>query len=166
MSGTTQVRERASGAPEVKVVGEADLQAEVVQAPPKKRKLVLVVVAVAALALIGFGANKWWFGRSHVTTDNAQVEGHITPVLARVGGYVTEVRVSDNQKVPDDCTSNRSFRKTIGTASSVSFNPRPMPMKVKSGRCSTSHARCSGFTSCKPATSAWSPINFATASLR
>jgi membrane fusion protein (multidrug efflux system) len=99
MSGTTQVRERASGAPEVKVVGEADLQPEVVQAPPKKRKLVLVVVGIAALALIGFGANKWWFGRSHVTTDNAQVEGHITPVLARVGGYVTEVRVSDNQKV-------------------------------------------------------------------
>jgi membrane fusion protein (multidrug efflux system) len=99
MSGTTQVRERASGAPEVKVVGEEDIESDVVQAPPKKRKLVLLVVGLAALALVGFGARKWWFGRSHVTTDNAQVEGHITPVLARVGGYVTEVRVADNQKV-------------------------------------------------------------------
>jgi len=33
------------------------------------------------------------FGRSHVSTDNAQVDGHIVPVLPKVGGYVAEVRV-------------------------------------------------------------------------
>jgi membrane fusion protein (multidrug efflux system) len=45
------------------------------------------------------GARRWWFGLSHVSTDNAQVEGHITPVLPRVGGYVAEVRVRENQEV-------------------------------------------------------------------
>ena len=100
MSGPqTQVKERASGAPEVKMVTEEDVQGEVVQTPPKKRGLVVVVVGVLALALIGFGAHRWWFGRSHVTSDNAQVEGHITPVLARVGAYVSDVRVADNQQV-------------------------------------------------------------------
>ena len=36
---------------------------------------------------------------SHVTTDNAQVEGHIVPVLAKVGGFVAQVKVEDHQPV-------------------------------------------------------------------
>jgi membrane fusion protein (multidrug efflux system) len=100
MSGTqTQARERASSTPEVKVVGEDGSNEEAAPAAPRKRGLVVGIVAILAIAAIGFGGHKWWFGRSHVTTDNAQVEGHITPVLARVGGYVSDVRVSENQQV-------------------------------------------------------------------
>jgi membrane fusion protein, multidrug efflux system len=64
-----------------------------------RRWLVIGIVAVLALALIGAGARRYLFARHHVSTDNAQVEGHITPVLARTGGFVAEVRVSDNQEV-------------------------------------------------------------------
>jgi membrane fusion protein (multidrug efflux system) len=39
------------------------------------------------------------YSRGHETTDNAQVDGHIVPVLARVGGYVTAVLVQDNDSV-------------------------------------------------------------------
>jgi len=56
----------------------------------------LAVVAVSALALGGW---QWWYARGHVTSDNAQVEGHIVPVLPKVSGYVAEVRVEDNQSV-------------------------------------------------------------------
>jgi len=58
-----------------------------------------MIMGVILLGLLIFGARKWWFGRSHVSTDNAQVDGHIVPVLPKVGGYVVEVRVDENQSV-------------------------------------------------------------------
>src|SRR5215218_4000424 len=64
-----------------------------------RRWLVLGIVGVLAVALIAAGVQRYLFGRGHISTDNAQVEGHITPVLARTGGFVAEVRVSDNQQV-------------------------------------------------------------------
>src|SRR6266699_2007247 len=67
--------------------------------PKSPRRTVFMVMGVVLLALIAFGARKWWFGRSHVSTDNAQVDGHIVPVLGNVGGYVSEVRVAENQAV-------------------------------------------------------------------
>jgi len=67
-------------------------------APPKSsRRTVFMIMGVILLGLVIFGARKWWFGRSHVSTDNAQVDGHIVPVLPKVGGYVAEVRVAENQ---------------------------------------------------------------------
>jgi membrane fusion protein (multidrug efflux system) len=59
----------------------------------------LMVLVVAGLALAGWLGHKWWWGLSHVSTDNAQVEGHIVPVLAKAGGFVAEVKVDDHQAV-------------------------------------------------------------------
>lgn len=42
---------------------------------------------------------RWWWARSHIATNNAQVQGHIVPVLPKVGGYVAEVRVREHQRV-------------------------------------------------------------------
>ena len=67
--------------------------------PKSSRRTVFMVMGVVLLALIAFGARKWWFGRSHVSTDNAQVDGHIVPILPKVGGYVAEVRVEENHNV-------------------------------------------------------------------
>lgn len=58
-----------------------------------------VVLLVAGLALAAWLGYKFWWGLSHVTTDNAQVEGHIVPVLPKVGGFVVEVKVVDHQPV-------------------------------------------------------------------
>src|SRR5213083_3145798 len=69
-------------------------------APPKSsRRTVFLIMGVILLGLVIFGARKWWFSRSHVSTDNAQVDGHIVPVLPKVGGYVVEVRIDENQSV-------------------------------------------------------------------
>jgi len=46
-----------------------------------------------------FGVLRWRWGLTHVSTDDAQVEGHIVPTLARVAGYVAEVSVRDNEQV-------------------------------------------------------------------
>jgi membrane fusion protein (multidrug efflux system) len=58
-----------------------------------------MIMGVILLGLVIFGARRWWFGRSHVSSDNAQVDGHIVPVLPKVGGYVVEVRIDENQSV-------------------------------------------------------------------
>jgi len=67
--------------------------------PRSKRGVILLVVALLGLLGIGWAVKRWSYGRSHESTDNAQVDGHIVPVLAKVGGYVTAVRVADNQAV-------------------------------------------------------------------
>src|SRR5213592_3103000 len=85
--------------------------------PKSSRRTVFMVMGVVLLALIAFGARKWWFGRSHVSTDNAQVDGHIVPVLGKVGGYVSEVRVAENQAVKAGDTlvvlDDRDFRARL-----------------------------------------------------
>ncbi len=73
--------------------------AEPDQPPSTKKKIVLSIVGVLALILLFWGFQKWNYGRSHQTTDNAQVDGHIVPVLAKVGGYVKMVNVSENDHV-------------------------------------------------------------------
>jgi membrane fusion protein (multidrug efflux system) len=60
---------------------------------------VLALGAVVALVLLAFGARAIWYARGHVSTDDAQVDGHITPILPRIGGFVAQVRVRENQWV-------------------------------------------------------------------
>ncbi|HMJ16869.1 MAG TPA: HlyD family secretion protein [Gemmatimonadaceae bacterium] len=67
--------------------------------PSPKKKVILSIVGALALILLFWGFQKWNYGRSHQSTDNAQVDGHIVPVLAKVGGYVKTVNVSENDHV-------------------------------------------------------------------
>src|SRR5215208_5366052 len=67
--------------------------------PSNKRKFVLPIVGLIALILLFWAFQKWSYGRSHQSTDNAQVDGHIVPVLAKVGGYVKTVNVNENDHV-------------------------------------------------------------------
>ncbi|MBI3523272.1 MAG: HlyD family secretion protein [Betaproteobacteria bacterium] len=64
-----------------------------------KRKLPRLILLAAFFCLALWLAYKWWWGLSHVTTDNAQIESHIIQVLPKVGGFVTAVKVTDNQAV-------------------------------------------------------------------
>lgn len=85
--------------------------------PKRSRRTVFIIMGAVLLALAIFGGRKWWFGRSHVSTDNAQVDGHIVPVLPKVGGYVAEVRVVENQAVKAGDTlvvlDDRDFRARL-----------------------------------------------------
>ncbi|HEY1953554.1 MAG TPA: HlyD family secretion protein [Gemmatimonadaceae bacterium] len=67
--------------------------------PSNKKKFILPIVGVLALVLVVWAFQKWNYGRSHESTDNAQVDGHIVPVLAKVGGYVKTVSVNENDRV-------------------------------------------------------------------
>jgi len=86
-------------------------------APKSSRRAVFLIMGVVLAGLLIFGARKWWWSRSHVSTDNAQVDGHIVPVLGKVGGYVAEVRVAENQAVKAGDTlvvlDDRDFRARL-----------------------------------------------------
>jgi membrane fusion protein, multidrug efflux system len=60
------------------------------------------IIAVAAVVLVAgalLAIRHWQFYSSHEETDDAQVEGDISPVLPRVSGYVDKVLVIENQHV-------------------------------------------------------------------
>jgi membrane fusion protein (multidrug efflux system) len=61
-----------------------------------RRQIILGVVALVVLLGLVWLYRRWSYARSHESTDNAQVDGHIVPVLAKVGGYVQAVTVSEN----------------------------------------------------------------------
>ena len=63
------------------------------------RRLVLAVAGIVALAAIGYGVYAWVWSLSHVTTDDAYVEGTIAVVSSKVAGHVAAVLVEDNQAV-------------------------------------------------------------------
>jgi membrane fusion protein (multidrug efflux system) len=66
----------------------------------KKKFIIPIVIVVAIIAAI-WGFKTWNYSRSHESTDDAQVDGHIVPVLAKVGGYVTGVSADENQHVTE-----------------------------------------------------------------
>src|SRR3989442_9234640 len=86
-------------------------------APKSSRRTVFMIMGVILAGLLLFGVRKWWFTRSHVTNDNAQVDGHIIPILPKVGGFVAEVRVQENQNVKAGDTlvvlDDRDFRARL-----------------------------------------------------
>jgi membrane fusion protein (multidrug efflux system) len=88
-------------------------------APPARRRppVAFVVVGLALVVLGAGGVRRWLWGRTHVSSDNAQVDGHVVPVLPKVGGFVTEVRVDENQQVKASDTlavlDDRDFRARL-----------------------------------------------------
>ncbi|MGN6616428.1 MAG: HlyD family secretion protein [Ilyomonas sp.] len=67
----------------------------------KKKKSPVRYIVIAIVLIVGgiYGYNKISFALNHETTDNAQVETLITPVLPRLSGYVKEVLVNDYDSV-------------------------------------------------------------------
>lgn len=57
------------------------------------------LLGVLALAVIAITFGIWHYFTTRESTDDAQIDGHIVPISARVGGTVTEVLVLDNQHV-------------------------------------------------------------------
>lgn len=86
-----------------------------------------VIVLVLVVALIGAGTF-FLLTRGHESTDDAQVEAHVTPVAAQVGGSVLKVSVADNQQVD-------------AGAELVVIDPRDYEIALKRAQASLADAR-------------------------
>ena len=66
----------------------------------KPRKLVFpIILGLVLVGAVVFTVKEYVFLQSHEQTDDAQVDGDISPVIARVSGYVTKINFVDNQHV-------------------------------------------------------------------
>ena len=61
-----------------------------------RTRLFLIVAVLVLLVGIFFA---WRYFSSYESTDDAEVDGHVMPVSARISGYVAKVNVDDNQYV-------------------------------------------------------------------
>ena len=71
------------------------------QEQPKNNKKIIRAIIISLVVLVGgyFGIKKLSYAFKHETTDNAQVETQISPVLPRVGGYIKSIAVNDYDTV-------------------------------------------------------------------
>jgi membrane fusion protein (multidrug efflux system) len=63
------------------------------------RRAVIGLAVLVALGILGWGGWAWYRSSGEVSTDDAYVEGTISPISAKVPGHVTEMLVRDNQAV-------------------------------------------------------------------
>ncbi|MDY7001536.1 MAG: biotin/lipoyl-binding protein, partial [Thermodesulfobacteriota bacterium] len=63
----------------------------------RKKTVILTVLVLFAAAWFSY----WLWSRNRETTDDAFVDGRVFIVTPRVNGFVSEILVSDNQKVKE-----------------------------------------------------------------
>ncbi|MGP0074567.1 MAG: HlyD family secretion protein [Bryobacteraceae bacterium] len=67
--------------------------------PARKRSSRKPAIFGALFVLVGIGVYVWVHSLNQVSTDDAQVDGHIIPISPKIYGKVLEVLVDDNQQV-------------------------------------------------------------------
>lgn len=68
---------------------------------PAKKKNKVIPIILGVLIIIGavFGFTEYSYYSKHVDTDDAQIDGDISPVIARVSGYVKDINFEENTQV-------------------------------------------------------------------
>src|SRR5437870_7723169 len=94
----------------------------------RRRVVLLALLGVAVLAAGGYGVQVWRYWDRHVSTDDAFVETHVSPVSARVRGTVLELLVRDNEEV-------------AAGAPLVRLDPRDLEVKVHQTRAALATAQ-------------------------
>lgn len=92
-----------------------------------RRRIALALLIVAVVVAGAYGVRAWRYWDRHVTTDDAFVEAHVSPVSARVRGTVVQVLVRDNEEVS-------------AGAPLVRLDPRDLDVKVQQARAALASA--------------------------
>jgi membrane fusion protein, multidrug efflux system len=69
------------------------------EASSPRSRVRLFVLGLLAFLVVGIGAGWYVYSLGYESTDDAQVDGHLNPIAARVDGTVKAVHVDDNQSV-------------------------------------------------------------------
>ncbi|MGH7314562.1 MAG: HlyD family secretion protein [Candidatus Rokuibacteriota bacterium] len=85
------------------------------------RALALGLLGLVVLIAGAYGVRLWRYWDRHVSTDDAFVEAHVSPVSARIRGIVLQVLVRDNEDV-------------AAGAPLVRLDPRDLEVKVEQAR--------------------------------
>lgn len=63
------------------------------------KRIVMILLGLVAAGAIYFSVKEYLYYQHHEDTEDAQIDGNITPISARVGGYVQKIWFEDNQLV-------------------------------------------------------------------
>ena len=119
---TTQLRPETTSST---ITSETEMSAPTpapVSAKPEAPKRNPLPFILGALLLAGgiWGFKTLSYASAHESTDNAMIDGHVIPVLAKVGGFVTAVRVAENDRValnaPLVAIDDREFTVRLASA--------------------------------------------------
>src|SRR5215469_1855230 len=67
---------------------------------PKSRRPWRILALIVLLVALGVGGYKLWkYLGSYESTDDAQIDGHVDAISARINGHVSEVLAEDAQLV-------------------------------------------------------------------
>jgi membrane fusion protein (multidrug efflux system) len=75
---------------------EIDTEQEVTKKP---NRVIPIILGIVILIGIIFGIREYIYYSKHEDTDDAQIDGDISPVVARVGGYVDSIAFEENTHV-------------------------------------------------------------------
>ncbi|MFD1141471.1 HlyD family secretion protein [Larkinella insperata] len=64
-----------------------------------RKTIIRVVIGLVLLVALFFGYSEFRQLQRFETTDNAQIDGDVDPIIPKVGGYVKSIRFQDNQRV-------------------------------------------------------------------
>lgn len=92
---------------------------------PRKKLIFPIILGLVLIGAVGFTVKEYLFLQAHEQTDDAQVDGDISPVIARVQGYVTDIRFKDNQYVHAGDTlvilDDRDYKIKLNQAKALLF---------------------------------------------
>ena len=112
-------------------------------------------VIVLAVALF-FGYSEFKYLQRHETTDDAQIDGDVNPVIPKAGGYVKAIRFKDNQYVKEGDTlvvlddadyrirvaqAEAALQSAMASAGVTRYNVGVASATVQSSQASVSTAR-------------------------
>jgi membrane fusion protein (multidrug efflux system) len=97
----------------------------------------MYIIGAVLLVIAVFGVYTYIQAQHHETTDNAQLDGRITPVRASVAGYVQEVRFTDNTHVAKGDTlviiDNVDYQAKVAQAEAALENARAQLSMAQAG---------------------------------
>ena len=69
-----------------------------------RKKILPIIFSLIIIGGLSYGVVEYIYSLHHVTTDDAQVDGDISPVNARVSGYIKDIFFIENQSVKEGDT--------------------------------------------------------------
>lgn len=103
------------------------------QEKSKRKKIIFpLILAFVLIAALSFTVREYIYFQGHEVTDDAQIDADISPVIARVSGYVKEIRFTDNQHVKAGDTlavlDDRDYKIKLHLAESAMASARQAAM--------------------------------------
>ena len=109
----------------------------------KKKFILPAFISLLAIGGIVWGLDTYIYSRNHEETDNAQLEGNISPIIPKVPGYITGLMVEDNQAVKKGDTlftiDERDLRNRVMQAEAA-YNNAVASLEVMNANLSSAHA--------------------------